>query len=418
MMEVGPGGDRRRTVAVVGTGLMGAGIALVFASSGAEVALCGRDIMGSLRGVDRIRARLERLQTRGNSAGLQGSEILERIKPTLIDGPDLSRCGLAIEAVSEDRPTKNTVLRQLERVLGPDAFIASTTSGLPISGLARELRLPERFIGLHFFSPAERMALVEVVRGEETSGSTVEAALEWVLFAGKVAILVRDGPGFFATRIFAAYLDEGVGMLVDGVAPETIEAAARSAGRVLGPLATLDETGIDLNLQQARQAQADGLPERFLRPLSSGALTEMVAAGRRGRRKGGGFYDWPSSGKDRRIWAGLVDMFPRQRIQPDIEYVRRRLLAAEALESLRCLEEGVIDNADDADTATVLGLGFDAKLGGILRWAEAFGLAEFTRLCRELSRAHGSRFELSPWLQNLASGEAGLARYRRLGTMS
>ena len=219
------------------------------------------------------------------------------------DDDALGGCEIVIEFVDEDREAKRQVLRRIEAAAPREALIASNTSGLAISGLARALRDPARFLGLHFFSPAERMTLVEVVRGDQTSETSVQAALAFVAEIGKRPVLVRDGPGFFATRVFAAYLDEALAMISEGVAPQTIEDAAAANGRALGPLAMLDETGLLLNLQQARQARADGLPPRLCRPLAEPVLARMAEFGRGGRRNGGGFFDWPGAGP-RRVWAG------------------------------------------------------------------------------------------------------------------
>jgi 3-hydroxyacyl-CoA dehydrogenase/enoyl-CoA hydratase/3-hydroxybutyryl-CoA epimerase len=316
----------------------------------------------------------------------------------------LSDCGLVIECIVEDRARKVALLAAMERA-APDALFATNTSGLSIARLAEGLRDPSRFLGLHFFSPAERMPLVEVVRGPLTSAATLAAALAFTRALGKRPVVVRDGPGFFATGVFAAYLDEAVAMVVEGVAAEAIDAAATSNGRALGPLAVLDETGIALNLAQARQARADGLAPRYGRPLAEAALEVLVEAGRRGRRDGGGFYEWPA----RTPWPGLAAAFPPG-AQPDPEAIRLRLFAAEAGEALRRLEEGVVASAADADAASVLGLGYPG--GGVLRAVEDFGLGAFVSLSDRLAAAHGERFAASPWLRALAARGEGLAAYR------
>lgn len=240
----------------------------------------------------------------------------------------------------------------------------------------------------------------------------MQAALAFVKALGKVSVCVRDGPGFFATRVFAAYLDEAVAMVAEGAPPALIDAAAVATGRSIGPLAALDETGIVMNLQQARQAAADGLAERFRRPLAEPLLARLVAEGRGGRRRGGGFYDWPDGGP-RALWPGLAGLFTPAAGQFDADTISLRLLAAEAREALRCLEEGVIDSADDAHVASILGLGFPKRLGGVLRWVEDFDLAAFAALCRRLASAHGERFAPTPSLIGLAASGAGLSAYRK-----
>ena len=398
-------------VGVVGPGLMGLGIAQVAAAAGFAVALCGRDSEASGEAVNRLRAALDRQSGRGRLDGATCVGVLARVSAARVAADDLSRCALVIECLPEDRAIKIDALCRIERAAAPGAIIATNTSGLAVSGLAAVLRDPTRFLGLHFFSPAERMPLVEVVRGAETSEATMEVALAFVKALGKVSVCVRDGPGFFATRVFAAYLDEAMAMVGEGAPPELIEAAAVATGRSAGPLAALDETGIALNLQQARQAAADGLAERFRRPLAEPLLARLVAEGRGGRRRGGGFYDWPDGGP-RALWPGLADLFPPAAGRFDADAVRLRLLAAEAREALRCLEEGVIDSADDADVASILGLGFPKQLGGVLRWVEDFDLAAFAALCRRLASAHGERFAPTPWLFGLAASGQGLSIYR------
>ena len=399
-------------VGVVGPGLMGLGVAQVAAAAGFEVALCGRDSKASGEAVNRLRAALDRQSARGRLDAATCAGILARVSAARVAAEDLRRCALVIECLPEDRAIKIDALCRIEAAVAPNAIIATNTSGLAVSGLATVLGDPTRFLGLHFFSPAERMPLVEVVQGAETSEATMDAALAFVKAFGKVPVCVRDGPGFFATRVFAAYLDEAVAMVGEGAPPELIEAAAVATGRAAGPLAALDETGLALNLQQARQAAADGLAERFRRPLAEPLLARLVAAGRAGRRRGGGFYDWPDGGS-RALWPGLADLFPPAAGPFDADAVRLRLLAVEAREALRCLEEGVIDSADDADVASILGLGFPKRLGGVLRWAEDFDLAAFVALCQRLACAHGERFAPTPWLIALAASGAGLSAYRK-----
>jgi 3-hydroxyacyl-CoA dehydrogenase len=399
-------------VGVVGPGLMGLALAQVAAAAGFEVALCGRDSEASGEAVNRLRAALDRQSARGRLDAATCAGILARVSATRVAADDLRRCALVIECLPEDRAIKIDALCRIEAAVAPGAIIATNTSGLAISGLATVLRDPTRFLGLHFFSPAERMPLVEVVRGAETSEATMDAALALVKAFGKVSVCVRDGPGFFATRVFAAYLDEAVAMVGEGAPPELIEAAAIATGRSIGPLAALDETGIALNLQQARQAAADGLAECFRRPLAEPLLARLVAAGRGGRRRGGGFYDWPD-GEPRSLWPGLAVLFLPAVGQFDADAISLRLLAAEACEALRCLEEGVIDTADDADVASILGLGFPRALGGVLRWAEDVELTAFVAFCQQLACAYGERFAPTPWLIGLAAFGGGLSAYRK-----
>jgi 3-hydroxyacyl-CoA dehydrogenase len=390
---------------------MGLGIAQALGAMEVEVALCGRTAEAAEAGRERLSSLLRRQVLRGRLDSESEAAILSRVTASVLTREGVAGCALVIESVPEDRTLKTDVLSRIEAA-APDAIVATNTSGLTIAGLARSLRAPERFLGLHFFSPAERMPLVEVVKGSETAETTIVTALAFLEAIGKRPVLVQDGPGFFATRVFAAYLDEAVAMVAEGVAPALIEEAALANGRALGPLAMLDETGIGLNLQQARQARADGLEPRFCRPLSEPVLARLADSGRVGRRTGGGFFDWPAEGA-RAPWAGLAAAFPLAAAQPDVETIKLRLLFAEAREALRCLEEGGIASADDADLASVLGLGFPKHVGGVLRWAEDFGLNPFVALCDGLARTHGVRFAPTSWLRELASQGEGLKAYRR-----
>jgi 3-hydroxyacyl-CoA dehydrogenase len=402
-------GDVCVRIGVVGPGLMGLGIAQAFAASGAAVVLCGRDEEASRRGRASLAASLSGQVARGRLNRVAEAAVLAKVEAVGIDS-GLQDCDLVIESAPEDRAVKNALLASIEKA-APKAILASTTSGLTISGLAQALANPSRFLGLHFFSPANRMPMVEVAIGPRTSDAVVRRALALVRGAGKRPIVVRDGPGFFATRGFAAYLDEAVAMATEGIAIESIDNAALANGRAIGPFAMLDETGIALNLSQARQAHADGLEPRFCRPLAEATLEHLVAAGRSGRREGGGFYDRPLDGP-RTPWAGLRALFPLATHETEPKTIQFRLLAAEAREALRCLEEGVVASADDADAATVLGLGFSKARGGVLRWAEDFGFGALVEALDGLSRTHGDRFSPSPWLRALAGRAEGLSPYR------
>ena len=399
--------DPIRRVGVVGPGLMGLGLAQAIAGAGIEVALCGRDPAVAR---ERLASALRRQVARGRLSAAEEAAIVAKVSVARVTEEGLSGCGLVVESVSEDRATKTAVLAAIERAAST-AIIATNTSGLSIAGLGEALQDPSRFLGLHFFSPAERMPLVEIVRGPSTALATQTAALIFVRGVGKRPIVVRDGPGFFATGVFAAYLDEAVAMVAEGVAPAAIDEAAIADGRAIGPLAVLDETGVALNLAQARQARADGLAAGFCRPLAAPVFALLVEAGRSGRRAGGGFFDWPPQGP-RTPWPGLAAAFPAAAQQPDREAIRLRLFAAEAREALRRLEQGIVGSADDADAASILGLGYPKQTGGVLRAAEEFGLDAFVKLCEGLAAAYGERFAPSPWLRELALRGEGLRAYR------
>jgi 3-hydroxyacyl-CoA dehydrogenase/enoyl-CoA hydratase/3-hydroxybutyryl-CoA epimerase len=399
-----------QTLAIAGPGLMGLGIAQVAAAAGMEVLLVGRDSAAALAGRSRLVARLQQQVERDRVEAGRADALLARIAP-LQDDAQLARCDFAIESVPEDRTLKAKVLRRLQAALPAGALIATNTSGLPVSGLACPLLRPQHFIGLHFFSPVERMKLVEVVPGAATAHDTLRRALALVERLGQTPIVVRDGPGFFTSRVFAAYLDEALALLAEGVDPAAIDAAAVAQGRAIGPLALLDDISLALNLQQIRQARADGLPPERCRPLAEPVLAAMLAQGRGGRRQGGGFYEGAADGR-RVPWPGLAALFPRAASQPDQARIGLRLRCAEAMEALRCLEQGVIVRAADADTASLLGLGFPKATGGLLHWVEHEGPARFVATCDALARRHGARFAPSPWLRACAAAGQGLAEWR------
>lgn len=400
--------SRQGIVAIAGPGLMGLGIAQVAARTGHAVRLLGRDAAAAEAACLRLQAQLARQVDRGRLTADAAAAMAARIG-VAPDDAALSGCTIAIESVPEDRALKRAVLRRLDERLPPTAIIATNTSGLPVDGLADALQDPARLLGLHFFSPVERMPLVEVVRGARTAPAVLQQALDWVRQIGQQPVLVRDGPGFFTSRVFAAYLDEAVAMVGEGVDAGRIDMAGRALGRALGPLAVMDEVSLSLNLQQARQAEADGLPAAFCRLAARPVLEAMVAAGRCGRRQGGGFLDDGPDGR-RRPWPGLQALFPARRSAPDDVVIAHRLRWAEVLEALRCLAEGVVGSADDADTASRLGLGFPG--GGVLHWAEATGLDVVQRVAQELAAAHGERFLPPAWLVEQAARGEGLAACR------
>lgn len=397
-----------RSLAVVGPGLMGLGLAQVAAAAGWQVRLLGRDIDASRAACERLAAQLQRQVARARMGPQQAGMLLARVQPAA-HPRELADCEVAVESVPEDRPLKLRVLQAVEAALPGHALLATNTSGLPVAGLAAALQRPQRFLGLHFFSPVERMALVEVVPGVATAADTRDEALAFVRALGKTPVVVRDGPGFFTSRVFAAYLDEAIALVGEGVPASRIDAAGRALGRAVGPLALLDDISLALNLQQIRQARADGLPAARCRPLAEPVLAAMVQSGRRGRRDGGGFHDAAEDGT-RTPWPGLATLFAPATPPPDDATLARRLRLAEVMEALRCLEEGVVARAGDADTASVLGLGFPADSGGVLAWAERQGLWRLIEQADELAQQHGARFSPSAWMRERAAQGGTLPR--------
>jgi 3-hydroxyacyl-CoA dehydrogenase/enoyl-CoA hydratase/3-hydroxybutyryl-CoA epimerase len=380
-------------VAVLGAGMMGAGIAYATARAGARVTLIDREL--SL--ADRGKAYAEKLLAAevGNKrlSESEAAAILARIEPAT-EYVALRDANLVIEAVFEDREIKADVTRRSEEVLPATAVFGSNTSTLPISGLANASARPERFIGIHFFSPVERMPLVEIILGQETGDEALAAALDYVRFIGKTPIVVNDSRGFFTSRVFATYVNEGLAMLAEGVPPALIENAGRLAGMAVGPLAVADEVSFSL-MQHVREQTKRDLGAAF-QPGPADALIELFATklDRRGKAAGKGIYEYPAGGK-KYLWPGLAEQVAAPVNHLDVEIVKRRLLFAQTLEALRCLEEGVLTDPAMGDIGSILGWGFPAFTGGVFSYLDYVGKDVFEARRAELEAKYGSRFERS-----------------------
>lgn len=390
-------------VGVLGAGMMGAGIAHVTAAAGIDVVLLDRDRDLAARGKDhasrQCQAAVEKRRLKPNEA----DRVLERITPTA-DYAALAGCDLVIEAVFEDRALKADVTRRAEAVLGSDAVLASTTSTLPITGLASAASRPERFIGLHFFSPIERMPLVEIIRGRQTGDAALAHAMDFVQRLGKTPIIVNDARGFYTSRVLATYLDEGVLMLTEGIAPALIENAGLAAGMPVAPLALCDEVSLDLIHKVNRQTAAD-LGSGFRETAATRLIARMVEReGRIGKRAGRGFYDYPAEGR-KRLWPDLAALAGTRAPATPVADLKERFLTIQALEAARCVEEGVIADAGDADVGAVLGWGFAPWTGGPLSYIDSVGPSAFVAVCARLAARLGERFVPSAWLK--ARGERG-----------
>lgn len=403
-----PPGFATRTFArigVLGAGQMGAGIAQVAAAAGIQVALLDASQAQAEAAHARIADELAKSVKRGRLTQDKASAILARIKPTA-EYAALAEAELVIEAVFEDLAVKAEVTAKAVAAMPADALFASNTSTLPISRLAVEFPRPADFIGLHFFSPVERMPLVEIIRGDAASDATLAQAMDFVGQLRKTPILVNDSPGFFTSRVFGSFVDEGFLMLKDGIDPVLVEQAARQAGMPVGPLAVADEVSLELQLKVNRQAIELGLDERFQRAAAIDLVRTMVdELGRPGRRAGAGFYDYPADAA-KRLWPGLARHWPVAAEQPALEELRLRLLNIQALEAARCVEEGVIEAAADADLGSTLGIGFPTWSGGVLSYIDTLGLPGFVEQCDRLAERWGERFRPSSWLRRrAASGE-------------
>lgn len=402
-----PEGVPKLTVAklgVLGAGMMGAGIAYAAAKVGIEVVLLDRDEASAAKGKDYSRGVVAKLVEKGRLTKDRANDLLGRIQPTT-DYAELAGAQLVIEAVFEDRSIKADVTKKAEAVLGPEAIFASNTSTLPITGLAKASSRPERFIGLHFFSPVEKMPLVEVIVGEDTSQETIAQSLDFVQQIRKTPIVVNDSRGFYTSRVFSTFAQEGVKMLSEGIAPALIENVAKQAGMPVGPLAVSDEVSIELLYKIEKQTRAD-LGEAYVAgpawPVAQHFVEEL---GRLGRKSGAGFYDYPENGP-KRLWSGLADVYPPLDQQPTVDEIRDRLMYRQALETARCLEEGVLTHAEDADIGSIFGWGFPAYTGGTASFIDTLGMSAFVKRCDELAERYGERFAVSDAMRSRAqSGE-------------
>ncbi|MCP5400307.1 MAG: enoyl-CoA hydratase/isomerase family protein [Sphingomonas sp.] len=389
-----------RKVAVLGAGMMGAGIACVSATAGIEVVLLDRDVPTAEKGKAYTAKVQAKLVQGGKLDQAQADAILARITPT-DDYALLEGCDLVVEAVFEDTAIKAETTRKAEAVLPETAVFGSNTSTLPIGQLAQASQRPAQFIGIHFFSPVDRMGLVEVILGKQTSPETLARALDFIGQLRKTPIVVNDSRGFYTSRVFQTLIHEGAAMLNDGVPPAVIENAAKAIGMPVGPLALLDELTVDLPLKIVEQAIAeDG--DKYIPPAGVAVLRKMRdEIGRPSRKAGGGFYEYPEGGK-KRLWPGLAEHFPVGSGY-DVEELKQRFLYAQAMETARCIEEGVLETPEDADLGAVFGWGFPLWTGGTISYIDTVGIETFVAESDRLAQKHGPRFLPSAWLRDKAS---------------
>lgn len=403
------GVDRKKIgkLGILGAGMMGSGIAYVSARAGIDVVLLDTSTEAAERGKRYSEKLLAKRIERGRMTREAADGLLARITPTT-DYADLTGCDLVIEAVFEDRGIKAGVTQKAEAVIPATSIFASNTSTLPITGLAHASKRPASFIGIHFFSPVEKMPLVEIIMGEETSDEAIARSLDYVQQITKTPIVVNDSRGFYTSRCFGTFTNEGITMLAEGIRPALIENAAKMAGMPVGPLAVLDEVSIELAHKVSRQSQSD-LGEDYVPASGYPVIAKFVEElNRKGKRHGKGFYEYPEDGR-KHLWPGLSQHYPPKAEQPPVDAIEKRLLYIQALESARCLEEGVITNPADADIGSVFGWGFPAYTGGTLSFIDTVGIEAFVAECDRLAEAHGARFAVSDWLRNRA--ERGVKFY-------
>ncbi|AOK45430.1 3-hydroxyacyl-CoA dehydrogenase [Burkholderia sp. MSMB617WGS] len=393
--------QRYRKIGVLGAGMMGAGVAYVSAKAGLDVVLIDTSDEAAARGKDYSRKLVDKQVQRGRLAQEKADALVAKITPTT-DFARLDGAELVIEAVFEDRAIKADVTRKSEAVLAPDALFASNTSTLPISGLAQASARPANFIGLHFFSPVEKMPLVEVIVGRETSQQTLARALDYVKAIGMTPIVVNDSRGFYTSRVFSTYVLEGLAMLAEGVAPALIESAGLLAGMPVGPLALTDEVSSELIHKITKQTRAD-LGDAYVARPGEDVAARMVELGRLGRKAGRGYYDYPANGGKKALWPGLASEFPAAAEQPDVKTLIERLVTVQAVETARCLVERVLTTARDADVGAILGWGFPAFRGGPLSHIHGVGVDAFVATCDRLAAQYGARFAVPTLLREMAA---------------
>ena len=382
-----------KKVGVLGAGMMGAGIAYVSAKAGIDVVLLDTTMENADKGKMYSENLLDKAIAKGRSNDSKKQSLLDKIQTTT-DYADLADCDLVIEAVFEDRDIKAKCTQQTEAVTASDAIFASNTSTLPITGLAKASGRPKQFIGLHFFSPVDKMPLVEIIMGEQTDETTLAKAFDYVLQIGKTPIVVNDSRGFYTSRVFATYITEGSAMLSEGVHPRLIEVAGIKSGMPVGPLALQDEVSLGLMLHINEQTKKDLQKEGKEMPHHpADSVVELMGKthGRLGKKVGKGFYDYPEGG-EKQLWSGLSNLFPVADTQPTQQELIDRFMFIQANETARCYEENVINSIADANIGSIFGWGFAPHHGGTLQFINAYGVDNFVARSQQLAERYGERF--------------------------
>ena len=396
-----------KKIGMLGAGLMGAGVAMVTAQAGIEVVLLDRDLAAAEKGKQYTADRLAKKRT--DPAKMQA--ILDRIHPTA-DYADLKGCDLIIEAVFETREIKAGVTKATEAVVGADTIFGSNTSTLPITGLAEAWSKAENFIGIHFFSPVEKMPLVEIIVGKKTGAEAIAKALDYVAAIRKTPIVVNDSRGFYTSRCFGTYVQEGLALLGEGTVPALIENVGKQMGMPVGPLAVNDEVGLDLSYKVGQQTKAD-LGDAYKPGPADAVITRMHELGRQGRKNAKGFYVYPDAPAKKFIWPDLLATVADGAAadQPTSAAVKERLLYRQLVECARCFAEGVLETPEDGDLGAIFGWGFAPFTGGPFSHMDTVGLAQVVATLDRLAQAHGERFTPPQLLRVMAA--AGETFYGR-----
>jgi len=401
-----------KKLAMLGAGLMGGGIAYVAAKAGIEVVLLDKDQESAEKGKQYSAQRVEKEVKRKKMAQDEADALLARIHPTA-DYADLKGADLVIEAVFEDREVKAESTQKALEAVGADVIFGSNTSTLPITSLAEADPKPENFIGIHFFSPVEKMPLIEIILGEKTGNEAIAKALDFAHQIKKTPIVVNDSRGFYTSRCFGTYVREGYSMVAEGVNPALIENAGKMLSMPVGPLAVGDEVAIDLSYKVMKATETD-LGEDYLRSPADDVVELFVEKlGRYGRKNGKGMYDYPEDGSQKRLWPGLNEHFPPAAEQPDVEEVKARLLYRQMVECARCFAEGVLTDPADGDLGAIFGWGFAPWTGGPFSYIDFISAKAFVEEADRLAARYGEGFQVPNQLREMA--ETGETYHKQVG---
>ncbi len=394
-----------KKLGVLGAGMMGGGIAYAAASRGIQVVLKDIDQSVADQGKSYSQKVLEKRVKRGQISEDDLISTMGLISATT-KAEDLKGCDLIIEAVPENRSIKEAVIKEAESMVSPGTLIASNTSTLPISGLSEFVKDPTNFIGIHFFSPVDKMPLVEIIKGNATSDMAVAHSLDFIKDLKKTPIVVNDGRGFFTSRVFTSYINEGLACLKEGISPVLVENAGRSAGMPMGPLEVADMVSIDLIYHIVKQNEED-LNGEF--KSESGQVSRLFVEDlkRLGQKTKMGFYDYDESGKKIKLWKGLEDHFKPSSDQPSIEDVKERLMMVQAVDACRAFAEGVVTDPRSGDIGSIMGWGFPPYTGGVFSMINTLGTQRFVEICSSLSKKHGDAFQLPDSVLKMAEKNEG-----------
>jgi 3-hydroxyacyl-CoA dehydrogenase/enoyl-CoA hydratase/3-hydroxybutyryl-CoA epimerase len=386
---------------VLGAGMMGAGIAYVSAQAGMEVVLIDREQAYAEKGKAYSEGLVKKAVQRRRMIQEKADALLARITPTT-DFSMLAGCDLVIEAVFEDIKVKAETTKKAEAVIPKTAVFGSNTSTLPITGLAKASARPANFIGIHFFSPVDKMPLVEIIMGKKTSPETLARALDYAAQIRKTPVVVNDSRGFYTSRVVTTFVNEGMLMLTEGIKPALIENGGRMAGMPVGPLSLADEVSIELSYH-IKEATKLALAGKHIPDATEPLIDHMFLELKRlGKKNGKGFYDYPEGGK-KHLWPGLAEICPPAAEQPDVSEVKKRILYRQALETVRCMEEGVVMHPEDADVGAIFGWGFAPFTGGPISMIDTIGVETFVAGCKALAKKYGIRFKPPKTLRDMAA---------------